>query len=316
MARNTQRSIGRVDDFDLYTLRSDAVELTVAPGMGAKITSLKSLRSGREWMWRAFDPPRYFLNSLEDGFAQSPLIGVDECLPSIGACAWQGRQIPDHGEAWSRAWELDEEAWARGAILTRLDLPLSPFRFERSIRLEGGDIQLDYRLTNRGRNAEMYLWAIHPLFTIEPGDRIELPDAVRSTRLGAAGGFPAEMPADSWAWPEPAPGLRLDELDRFGDGRCAKLFVDAVDDGYAAVYNPARGERLSLHWDTAENPALGIWICTGIWNGYYQMALEPTNAGAEALDEAAERPDAFKPVPAGSVVRWQLRLRLEQAERG
>jgi hypothetical protein len=312
MSTPTQQSVTKIDGFDVYTLRSEVVEISVVPGMGAKITSLKSLRSGREWMWRAYDPPRFFLNRPEDSFAQSPLIGVDECVPSVGACEWNGRKIADHGEVWFMPWELDEEAWTHGAILTRATMPISPFRFERSVRLEGKDVQLDYRLTNLGRETEVYLWAIHPLFTIAPGDRIELPESVTQVRVGGGGGFPADLQAEQWNWPEPLPGIRLDDLDRFGEERAVKLFIDRIGEGFAAVSNQTLMERVSFLWDAVENPALGIWVCAGAWNGYYQMALEPTNVGAEYLAEAAERAEEFKPIPAGESIRWQLRLRIDQ----
>ncbi len=312
MSTPTQQSVTKIDGFDVYTLRSDMVEISVVPGMGAKISSLKSLRSGREWMWRAYDPPRFFLNRPEDNFGQSPLIGVDECIPSVGACDWKGRRITDHGEVWFMPWELDAEAWSRGAILTRAVMPVSPFLFERSIRLEEKDIQLDYRLTNLGREPEVYLWAIHPLFTIAQGDRIELPEAVTQVRNGGGMGFPQDMNVPLWSWPEPQPGIRLDDLDNFGEERCVKLFVNSIGTGWAAISNPTLMERVSFLWDVEENPALGIWICAGAWNGYYQMALEPTNVGAETLSEAGDRPQEFKPVPAGASIRWQLRLKIDQ----
>jgi hypothetical protein len=312
MSTATKQSVTQFDGFDVYTLHSDALEISVVPGMGAKISSLKSLRSGREWMWRAYDPPRFFLNRPEDNFGQSPLIGVDECIPSVGACEWKGRKIADHGEVWFMPWELDEEAWAHGAILTRATMPISPFCFERSIRLEGKNVQIDYRLTNIGREAEVYLWAIHPLFTIAPGDRIELPGDVKQVRFGGGIGFPAELNSDQWDWPEPLPGIHLDDLDGFGEGRCVKLFIDRIGEGCAAISNPTLMERVNFLWDSAENPALGIWICAGAWNGFYQMALEPTNVGAEYLAEAGKRTDEFKPIPAGESIRWQLRLRVDQ----
>lgn len=308
MSAQSTQTLSIVNGFQAYTLRSEGVEIQVVPGMGAKITSLKSLATGREWLWRAFDPPRFFLNRPGDDFGLSPLIGVDECIPSVGPCEWQGRKIADHGEVWFLPWDLDEEAWKNGAILTRVVMPVSPFRLERSIRLEGDEIQFDYRLTNLGRAVEAYLWAIHPLFTIRPGDRVELPGEVHQVRVFGTEGYEDNRSNVLWDWPKPAVGVHLDDLDRFGDGRSVKLFVDHMPEGRAAIVNTVQRERLRLLWDVHENPALGIWICNGAWNGYYQMALEPTNAGAEYLAEAGERPDAFRPVQAGETVRWQLRM--------
>ena len=311
MTRTAQKYHLGENGFAVYTLSSDFLELQVIPQLGARIACLKSFRSGRDWMFHGYEPPRYFTNQPGDDFGESPLLGVDECVPSVGPCEWNGRKIFDHGEVWSQPWEVDMDAWKHGAILTRVTMPVSPFQFERSIRLEGEDIQLDYRLTNWGRQDEVYLWAFHPLINIMPGDRIELPAEVQSVRIGESSGFRQGEPGDLWSWPEPYPGVYLDDLDRFGDQRSAKLFVDHVGDGCASIVNRQINERFNILWDTAENPALGIWICSGIWNGYYQMALEPTNVAAEFLSEAAENPVEFKPLHPGESRRWQLRIRVD-----
>ena len=300
-----------VEGYTVYTLRSEVLELQVVPGMGAKITSLRSLRSGREWLWRAFSPLRYFANQAGDAFGDSPLVGVDECIPTVGECEWKGRRISDHGEVWFLPWELDGEAWSRGAILTRAQMGASPFLFERSIRLESGTIQFDYRLTNQGSEAETFVWAIHPLFTIEPGDRIELPEEVNAMRVEGATGL-AGLESGSWVkWPEPAPGIQLGDLDRFGDQCACKLFSGVLSEGRAVITNSRRRERLVFLWNVEENPAVGVWICKGTWNNYYQMAVEPTNVPAESLSEAEARGAEFPLVEPGQSVRWQLRLCLE-----
>lgn len=311
MAVSTLQSVAEVQGYSIYTLRSDVIELQVVPGMGAKITSLKSLRSGREWLWRAYNPVRYFNNRAEDSFGDGPWVGVDECIPSVGACEWKERKVSDHGEVWFKPWELDEEAWSHGAILTRTQMEASPFLFERSIRLEGEDLQFDYRLTNCGKEAETYVWAIHPLFTIEKGDRIELPEDVTEVRVQGASGFEG-FEQGSWVkWPEPGPGLRLDDLDRYGDRRASKLFSGALKQGRAAIANSRLKERVVFLWNVEENPAVGVWICTGALENFYQMAIEPTNVPAEFLAEATERADEFPLLQPGESVRWQLRIRVE-----
>jgi hypothetical protein len=280
--------------------------------VGAKITSLKSLRTGREWMWRVQEPLKLFANQMGDDFSRSPLVGVDECIPSVGACVWKGRRVADHGEVWFMPWELDSEAWDNEAILTRVAMPVSPFFFERSIRLDGGEVTIDYRLANTGAQAEEYLWAIHPMMTIFPGDRIVLPADVREVRYSGGLGY-GEMPENvMWGWPKPEGGVHLDDLDLFGAGRAVKLFIDQMREGRASIVNTGRKESFTFLWDVNENPALGIWVCSGGWNGYYHVALEPTNAGAETLAEAAQRSEAFRPLPTGASRLWRLRLKLEE----
>src|ERR1700760_3089700 len=88
--------------FDVCRLCNSAVEVVVVPELGAKVVSLKNLSTGREWMYHSpGGQAKLFRNQLGDDFARSPLIGWDECLPTISPCTWRGRSLPDHGEAWS-----------------------------------------------------------------------------------------------------------------------------------------------------------------------------------------------------------------------
>ena len=46
-----EREIRLEQGFPVYVLGNGRVEVGVVPELGAKIISLKNLRSGREWMW-------------------------------------------------------------------------------------------------------------------------------------------------------------------------------------------------------------------------------------------------------------------------
>src|ERR1039458_10375594 len=91
----------QLQGFAVHVLGNDGVELAMVPELGAKIISLKNLRTGREWLWHPHDSLRLFKNQPLDDFAASPLVGMDECLPTILPCSWRGRQLPDHGEVWN-----------------------------------------------------------------------------------------------------------------------------------------------------------------------------------------------------------------------
>src|SRR5262249_53312681 len=145
-----------------------------------------------------------------------PLFGMDECLPTIAPCCWNGRQLPDHGEAWFAAWSVDDEAWRSGVLCTGVDLKISPFRFDRSIELIENQLRLDYHLVNRGHVEEQFLWAMHPLLQLEPGDQLELPRSTRALLNGAA-------------W--------IDDLDSATpDGACEKLFAQPLQESGAGIY--------------------------------------------------------------------------------
>jgi hypothetical protein len=270
-------------------LNNENLEIAVVPQLGAKIISLKNLRSGREWMWHPPGGSGLFANRPGDDFAQSPLVGADECLPTIAPCAWQGRNLPDHGEVWSEPWTVDTQAWANGILKTSIRLKISPFEFERVVELQENEIRLDYRLTNAGSRPEAFLWAFHPLLNLQPDDQLELPGSTRALLNGAT-------------WVDTVP-LAVPEK------KYAKVFARPVSEGVVAIRNRTRGDRLEFAWNPAENNTLGLWLTRGGWHGHHHFAIEPTNADTDALALAAGRNHCGL-VPAADSVAWQIRLRV------
>jgi hypothetical protein len=275
--------------FEVYVLNNEEVELAVVPELGAKIVSLKNLRTGREWMWHPPGGLKLFRNRPGDDFSQSPLAGADECLPTISSCSWQGRTLPDHGELWNAPWSVDSEAWKSGILKTWTQLKISPFEFERTIELLEDEIQITYQLKNRGAVPEHFLWAIHPLLRLRPGDQLNLPASTRALLNGEA-------------WID-AVGSAIPEKN------CAKVFAAPVSEGVVAINNPATGDYLEFGWDPLENNTLGLWLTRGGWHGHHHFALEPMNADTDSLVEAVERKRSGV-VDASGMASWRLAIRI------
>ena len=267
-------------------LRSGRVELRMVPALGGRIIGLRSLDSDREWCWHRPEEQWLWPSAPGSGFGDACQAGLDECVPTVAACEVKGRALPDHGEVWFQCWELDPEALAANILQATVDLPVSPLRFTRTIRADGfGAFRFDYALENLGTESEPFLWSLHPLTTLEPGDRLELPAEVQSLRLdGGLGAFIQR--GDVWAYPEPFPGVRLDACEVPGMPKgCVKGFAGPLRMGQAALVNGTTGDRLSLRWDAAEVPYLGIWINRGHC-GFHHVALEPTTGAPDSLAEA------------------------------
>jgi hypothetical protein len=288
-AFTTSFSMRRQQGFKVYVLNTEDVELAVVPELGAKIISLIDLRSGREWMWHPPGGLKLFRNLPGDAFSQSPLAGADECMPTIAPCSWQGHELPDHGEVWNVPWTVDPEALENGILKTSVRLEISPFSFERAIELRGNEVQISYQLNNWSAVEQHFLWAIHPLLRLQAGDQLELPASTRALLNGATW-----VDAVASAIPEIA---------------FAKVFAKPVSEGFAAIGNPATGERLEFEWSPAENNTLGLWLTRGGWHGHHHFAIEPTNADNDVLALAAEQGHCGA-VAAGDFANWQIRLRL------
>jgi len=275
--------------FTVYELQSAFIALRIIPELGAKVSSLVSLRTGREWMWAPPGGARLHRNRLGDPFPDSTLMGADECLPTLAPCRWRGRDLPDHGEAWTEAWGATIEA---GALVTRLRLPVSPLALERRATVDGRTVRFDYALTNLSPEPYEYVWAFHPLMTVETGDRLDVP----CTRVRA------DLPfgGASSAWPHAVP-----------DGGAVKLYTEDLAEGFAAIRNAAMGEALVFGFDRRDLPAVGLWINDGGWNGYRHVAIEPTSGAPDALDAAVRDWRRYAVVPAGATRHWSFTMTCE-----
>ena len=282
-------AVSQQQDFVVYTLNSEQVEIAVVPELGAKIISLKDLRTGREWLWHPPGGLKLFRNRPGDAFSQSPLAGTDECLPTIAPCSWQGRELPDHGEVWNTPWKIDYEALENGVLKTHVRLGILPFDFERMIQLQANTITISYELINCSAKEQQFIWAIHPLLRLQADDLLELPHSTRALLNGAA-------------WNEAL-------ISAIPDNYCAKLFATPVDEGLAAIINPRTGDRLHFQWSPLENDTLGLWLTRGGWHGHHHFAIEPTNANYDSLAVATAR-NRCGLVAANSSVSWQLSLRV------
>jgi hypothetical protein len=97
-------------------LANDQLFVSFLPEVGAKMNSLKSVRSGREFLYQ---PPRdpYRRAGYGASFADYDTSGLDECCPTIAECIYpepgfRGRKMPDHS-LWSAHPLLAVEASCR-----------------------------------------------------------------------------------------------------------------------------------------------------------------------------------------------------------
>jgi len=281
------------DGFEVRFLRNTWLEIVVVPELGGKIVSLKNLRTGREWMYRPEVCAKLFRNKLGDDFANSPLVGWDECLPTITPCHWRGQDLPDHGEVWSAAGRLDEAAWAEGIIKIMFVLPVSPFEFTRTIHLQGDTLNVDYRLVNLSGEAREFLWIMHPLLALREGDRLVLSPEIRR-----------HLQSQPW----------LDSLE-FSDpsAALAKVFAGPLQSGQAEIANVISGDRLILKWDATDCNMLGIWLTRGGWHGHHHLALEPANGDHDSLAVAAGEWKRCGIIAPFAEKQWSVQVQLRPA---
>ena len=313
--------------FQAIVVSTPRLRLTVVPDCGGKIVSLRSARSGREWLWR--DPARPLRRPVPGGeFARHDLSGWDECFPTIGPCPYPARpgegfagvMLSDHGELWSRPWQ-----WQIAGAELRMGRAGTalPYVFGRSVSaMANGGIRLSYRVENRSAYPMSYLWSAHPLLNAENGMRIRLPPSAYITkefgyggRIGADNEDGSLGRFDEYSWPDVkgADGVTRDlSIVVFEDPPVTdKVVVHGLAEGWAEIAEASAHERLRLEFPLRPVSYVGVCMnyaawpfgnCPGRW-----LALEPTNGGTDRLDDAVARSQAPR-LEAGGIARWHLNL--------
>ena len=296
------------------SLQNDLLRVELLPSIGGKIVSLRSIRTGEEFLLPPINV--YQPVSSSDEFSESDGGGVDECLPSVASCeSIEGLPpVADHGDLWRRPWLVDSQG---EAIVLHADATSRPLRLTRTASLSGAGLILDYELVNLSGEATTWLWSAHPLLRVQAGDLIVLPDEIRKVAVSysTTSLFEKDTVID-WPIAKSAFGMATDLAqiqDR--DGATAyKLFARMGESGWAALYRKQIGQGIVVIFDTMRIPFLGLWISLGTWpdsrkERQYTVALEPTTADSDSLETAMRNGSACT-LNARECSRWKVEFRL------
>jgi galactose mutarotase-like enzyme len=227
-----------------------------------------------------------------------------------------GGPAPDHGDFWQLAWNVDE------ADVRQVRLHAQGFsrtlRFSKQLTLQGNSLRIRYSVENTGYVPQSFLYACHPLFVIDPGDRILLPpdvdslslDYSRGNRLGPRG---AMIP-----WPSSPAEPYLHLAKPQDAGTADMLYTTRLREGRCAVYRAAHRQVLLVSFDTSVLPFLGIWLCYGGWPGgagvqQYAVALEPTTSPHNNLANAQRERGAVLLEP-DAISSWEISFQIDESE--
>ncbi len=294
---------------------------TLLPIFGGKIASLRY--NDRELLQAPLAPITQRSHSMP--FDESDASGWDECLPSVAACTVETAagpaDIPDHGDLWRVAWTVASQGTDSVTLAGRcFSLPLT---LQRTLALTttstGARLTLSYLLTNTGNIPAPWSWAAHPLFAVEPGDRIVLPTAIRILRIENSAGNRLGRNGDNVHWPSAklADGSASDlSLVQPPESAIAdKLFAGplAAHENSCAIERPGARLRIRFTFDAVATPWLGLWICYGGWPDGSDLkqtcvALEPATAPVDSLALSADWTRMLAP---GASASWSLHVDLE-----
>ncbi|MGJ8725151.1 MAG: hypothetical protein ACSHYB_11385 [Roseibacillus sp.] len=274
---SSRHHIESCEGFAIHTLSNDKVSLSLAPQLGGRIVSIRDKEADREWLdgWDPSSERRLSQPTDLNVYDTSNGAGLDECLPTVLPCQRDGINFSDHGELWKTnpTFEYGNEHLTCSWQLSSL-----PLTFQRTIWLEGNTLHLDYCLENLIPTPTPFLWAWHPLFKLERGDRLLVDSSLSQC---------ANPEGEIFPWPSPKDGQDLSTANTgTANPPAAKVFLGPLDAGKATLQG--KKSQLSLTWPAKYFPWAGIWITRGAWKGLHHWAVEPTNAPVDHLSKVTK----------------------------
>ncbi len=288
----------------LLAIETSEVRVELDPAFGARVLSLVDRRSGRDWLAKG---PQSTATGEDAIYLADEAVGWDECFPTVSP--WDasgtalGRRLRDHGDLWGRPFTVT--AQSADSVTTSRDA--GAFRFSRRLALAGATLSADYAVTNTGATALPFMWALHGLLAVTPGETIEM-DGVGSVAASyiARGKTTIAAPQLGWPGPDAQVGVALDTVQPADAHFAAKLYASDV---FRAAIAGANG-RLELAWEGVRH--LGLWLNYGGWptpGDVHHLALEPTTAPVDHLGQALAQGTAITLGP-GLTSRWRVTMTL------
>jgi hypothetical protein len=304
------------------TLESGVISAQFLPAVGANLCSLIYKPRGLELLIQRPGAGYKVASYAGDYVADGECAGMDDMFPTIDRCfydryPWQGTPIPDHGEVWSLPWEWAIEG--ERLHLTTWGVRF-PYRLEKWISFtEANVLHIAYRLTNVSAFNLDFLWAAHPMFILEEGAELILPEGVECivnmlSYSGELGGYGNEL-----AWPVARlrNGGTLDLRHIRPKQTCdlAKYYVKGrLPEGWCALTYPQSHLTLTLSFPVAQVPYLAVLPNEGAWQDLYNIFLEPATATFDRPD-IARLHGQCSTVQGHGAYEWYLDIALSEGRR-
>ena len=259
------------------------ISVQVDADHGGRWVSLRSA-TGREWLRSRHAPERA---SVRPGGAFVDAGGLEECIPTIGG-------VPDHGDAWARPWQRNDDA---------LSVDGDAYQLRRGIRTRADTATASYRVTAAA--GWRFIWAAHAMLDLSPSARLIAPAGYPATVVGAAGEF-----RTAWPW--------LDDVDlsRVGETDGTALMITLTDLDRITVVD--QGDRLTMSLSAAGAPtSMAIWRNLGGWPEgapYRSIVVEPMLGRIGELSLAGPGDAAI--VPSSGWLEWSLRITADHRDPG
>lgn len=304
---------------DAIIMENESIKLSILPELGFKMASMVYKKKHKELFFQP-TAKKYKRAQYGASFAAYDTSGCDEMLPTIDSCIYRNEGsedilLPDHGEVWSRPWNVD---MAKDKVRGYIQLQSLPLTFEKILQFEGKhSIRMDYAVTNQQDMDIALIWALHGLHVFDENTRILLPSEVNQVinvheneKLGHveklhAFPFTKDMAGVTWD---------LRKLKDYEDGKSYKYYIaNQIKNGQIGLHYGKEDIVCLIQFDPVEIPYVGIWVNKGGFKGEYNCALEPTNGFYDDVD-TAKKNKKVQYIKGKEKLHWTIHLKVGNAE--
>lgn len=303
---------------EVCSLSNSELSVEIAPSEGGRISSLRSVGTGMEFLTQSHRRGRFRQPGLDARFQDGFCAGIEECLPTVRLSGPEtdGGPVPDHGDFWQLPWEVfnlsDTSASMYAVGFSR------PLRCSKKLTLHHNTLRVEYKLENAGSTAQSFLYACHPLFTVSAGDRVLLPNEIRKLTLDYSKGDRLGTSGSAIAWPVTETGVRLDLVLGPEAGTADMLYSSRLNHTVCGILREGSSQLLEVSFDSQRLPYLGVWLCYGGWPNddeepqQYAVALEPTTSPNNNLANAQRAGTAIS-LNRGETYNWEILFGVRKA---
>jgi len=294
----------RYKDINAVTLESAALKVQFIPESGAKMASLVSKKTAKEFLVQG-ENSEYKTLRYDGNYVEAECSGFDDMFPSIDrvfydSYPWKGVEIPDHGEVCALPWDysIEDDCLRMSVCGIRF-----PYKLEKQIRFESNNkLNIKYKAVNLSGFDLHFLWAAHAMINVEEGGEIQVPYKGQQnatyvfSRDEGMGKYGHKL-----TWPETRRrNGRFQKLNftspKNEKGNNYKFYFDAeMPEGWCS-YKYKDGPALTMSFPPEKVPYLGIWVNEGSFHGFHNIALEPCTG-------SYDRPDLAKIHGQNSILR-------------
>ncbi len=269
-----------------YSLKNGYVEVYIIPELGGKISSIKY----NDGFDPVFSKRSDYIKPNDFIFSNYDTSGIDDCIPTIDECQFNGSILPDHGEVWAKKMDVIDVDYS--SITLKLDLTSLNITFIKKISLIDNTVRIDYRVNSQ--ETLPYLWAFHGLMKLEGCKKIIEPH--KNMSIIQVDGF--DMPID------------YTNINGYTDNKTYKYYYTSkIEDGtFGLEYE---NHILKYKFDSNTIPYVGVWITTGGFKSEKNIAIEPTNGFYDSLIKAIEN-DKYTTVEANGSNKWYIEISIER----